>query len=261
MPAVQGVRFLVLATGSKGNCAYLGTAHSQVLIDCGIGPRTIFTRLRAHGIDPTQIDALLVTHTHSDHIRGLARVAAHLPLRIYCPEAHAPGIRTILTNEGQSAEVVGFDPVAGFYHRDIDVLPVKVSHDCSPTVMFKFYAAGRRLGILTDLGVADAGHGELFGDCDLLLLESNHCADMLRLGPYHPRLKVRIASPLGHLSNLQSAQFAEGLASLPPRLLLGHLSDTNNLPEVVSETFDAAGRAIPHTVIPQGSCGPLVELA
>jgi phosphoribosyl 1,2-cyclic phosphodiesterase len=259
---VERVKFLVLATGSKGNCAYLATGHARVLVDCGIGPRTVFQRLAAHGIDPLQLDALLLTHTHSDHIRGMAKLARYVPaLKVYCPAPHTYGVRTLLAAEGLSNDVVGFDPDCGFYYRDLDILPLRVSHDCNPTVMFKFYAAGKRVGILTDLGVADERLGATFGDCDLLLLESNHCVDMLRTGPYHQRLKLRIAGPGGHLSNAQSLEFTLGLARMPGRLLLGHLSDTNNLPGVVSATFAGCqSGAVPHTVIPQGQPGPLVEL-
>ena len=141
-------------------------------------------------------------------------------------------------------------------------MPVPVSHDCDPTVAYKFYAGGRKLGVLTDIGTTGAAHAQAFGDCDVLLVEANHCPRMLAQGPYPEPLKARIRSDRGHLSNDQAAQFITGLARLPAHLLLGHLSDTNNRPEVASAALNRVETGfIPHTVIPQRQVGPLVELA
>jgi phosphoribosyl 1,2-cyclic phosphodiesterase len=156
---------------------------------------------------------------------------------------------------------------------------VPVSHDCSPTVMFKFFApGGLRIGMLTDLGAYEPRHGELFGDCELLLLESNHCPELLRRGPYPAQLKARIAGSRGHLSNTQALEFVLGLPRLPRELILGHLSDTNNTAQAASSLFEAAvsssslplflergstdahGGGIPHRVLVQMTPGPMLEL-
>jgi phosphoribosyl 1,2-cyclic phosphodiesterase len=256
------MKFLVLATGSKGNCAYIGTPHSQVLVDCGIPLKDVVDGLRAHGIDPRQLDALFITHTHSDHLRSVPALLRQHPMRIYCPSAHLPEVGTLVREFLPSAEFVPVEPNQGFHHRDLDILPVPVSHDCSPTVMYKFHCGARTVGMLTDLGTFDARLTTLFCDCDVLLLESNHCRDMLLRGRYPERLKRRIRSELGHLSNDEAAQFALGLASMPQHLLLGHLSDDNNTPEVASAAFSRIelGGMIPHRVIAQRTLGPLVEL-
>jgi phosphoribosyl 1,2-cyclic phosphodiesterase len=255
------MRFLVLATGSKGNCAYIGSPHSHVLVDCGIPLRDIVTGLRENGIDPRQLDALFITHTHSDHIRSIAVLLKNLPLRIYCPAAHLPEIGAIVRAESPHTEFVPVEPHSGFHHRDLDILPVPVSHDCSPTVMYKFHCAAFSIGLLTDLGATNDLLTALFCDCDVLLLESNHCRDKLLRGRYPEHLKRRIRSELGHLSNDEAAQFAVGLASLPRHLLLGHLSDDNNCPTAASAAFSRIEVGhIPHTVIPQRTRGPLIEL-
>src|SRR5687768_17471327 len=92
------MRFLVLSTGSKGNCAYIGTPHAQVLIDCGIPLRDVASGLKAHGIDPLQLDALFITHAHSDHIRTVPALLRKLPLRVYCPSAHLPELGALVRN-------------------------------------------------------------------------------------------------------------------------------------------------------------------
>jgi phosphoribosyl 1,2-cyclic phosphodiesterase len=276
------MRFLVLATGSKGNCTYIATPHARVLIDCGIPLRDLAAGLQIHGIDPQQIDALFITHMHSDHIRSVPALLRKLPLRVYCPSAHVHELGVLVRTEtGEKVaqallpanddrqeclphltEFVPVTPNHGFHYRDLDVLPVPVSHDCSPTVMYKFHCGSHSVGLLTDLGTTDAALGALFADCDALLLESNHCVEMLHRGRYPAHLKRRIRSERGHLSNDESAQFAVGLARMPQHLLLGHLSDDNNTPAAASAAFSRIelGGTIPHTVIPQRTLGPMVEL-
>jgi phosphoribosyl 1,2-cyclic phosphodiesterase len=255
---MHDVRFLVLASGSRGNCAYLGTPHAQVLFDCGIPLKYVTGPLRERGIDPARLDALFISHTHSDHISGLGVLLRKYPLRVYCPAAH---VQQIAREAPPYTDIVPVTPGEGFHHRDLDILPLPVSHDCAPTVMFKVFAAGARIGILTDLGVPAPEHTPLFGDCDVLLLEANHCPRLLAGGSYPEILKRRIRSEFGHLSNEQAAMFAAGLGQLPPRLLLGHLSDENNRPEVASASFNRVETGfMPHTVIPQRTVGPLIEL-
>jgi len=297
------MRFLVLATGSKGNCAYIGTPHAQVLVDCGIPLRDVAAGLREHGIDPQQLDALFITHMHSDHIRSVPALLRKLPLRVYCPSDHLPELGALVRNDvprrptveaaasrrkpeepddlfaGAAApvpdggrlpppqnhqlEFLPVEPNQGFSHRDLDVLPVPVSHDCSPTVMYKFHYGHYSVGLLTDLGTTATPETALFADCDALLLESNHCVDMLHHGRYPQHLKRRIRGERGHLSNDEAAQYAVGLAQLPQHLMLGHLSDDNNTPQAASAAFSRIelGSTLPHTVIPQRTRGPLVELA
>jgi len=283
----MSVRFLTLASGSKGNCTYIGTPHAQVLIDCGIGPRRLAQTLAAHGIDWRQLDAVFITHTHTDHVGGLPALLKHLPLRVYCHERTAPVLAAMLRGEAVSedwrrqvvkqavlfsaapthADIVTFNGSQGFCHRDLDVLALRVSHDSEPTVAFKVFAAGRRAGVLTDLGTYDEQLVSAFGDCDALLLEANHCPVMLACGPYPEFLKQRIRGHAGHLSNEQSVQFTGSLSRLPRHLILGHISDNNNRPEAV---WTAYGELAPHSAAPQAPApitvltqltpGPLLEL-
>jgi phosphoribosyl 1,2-cyclic phosphodiesterase len=318
---VSGVRFISLASGSKGNCYFLATPHAQVLLDCGLGVRALGKLLAELRVDWRGLDAVFITHTHTDHIRGLGVLLKHVPtLRVYAHERLAaelsrlvhsqqagpgkpvagaggrrgwPGYGAALTaghgpagsgaagglgnghagpgaggNEnGQPAPhglpmyLQTFRSQEGFNFRDLDVLPVEVSHDCEPTTAFKIYVSGARLGLLTDLGTYTDAVRSAFNDCDALVLESNHCLEMLRTGPYPESLKARIRSSKGHLSNDQAVEFATGLNHLPSHLLLGHLSEQNNTPAQVHSAFTRIELgALPHTVLTQHAPGPLVEL-
>jgi phosphoribosyl 1,2-cyclic phosphodiesterase len=257
------MRFIILATGSKGNCAYLATPHASVLIDCGVGPRKLSKLLREHNIDAHGIDAVFVTHNHSDHTGHLGPLLRHIHPRVYChAEAEAQLRQETLANSGMAIpDLCPFANGDGFHHRDLDVLPVRVSHDATPTVMYKLYAGRLRVGVLTDLGAYSAEVLRAFSDCDILLLEANHDLQMLARGPYPESLKRRIKGDRGHLSNRQSAEFVVSLPQLPRHLFLGHLSDTNNRPDLASAEFTRIETgAIPHCVLPQSAVGPLVEL-
>lgn len=251
----MSVRFCVLATGSKGNCAWLCTPHAQVLIDCGIGPRSLASALAPLGSHPSQLDAVFITHTHGDHVDGLALLLRQNPrLRLYATAPAALELRQLL-GAAPSAEIALIEPDHGFYHRDIDALPVLVPHDCPPTVMYRLHVGDHTLGILTDLGEHDARIAGHFAACDVLLLEANYCPRLLATGPYPEELKRRIYSPLGHLSNEQAYAFASGLPRLP-RLLLGHMSENNNTPAAAAQAF---GAAVPPEALawqrPQGRLG------
>ena len=239
---MTAVRFLPIASGSKGNCYYIETPHARVLLDCGIGIRRLTSTLREHGVELAQLDALLITHTHSDHISGVGALLAKHPLNVFIHARQAPALDKDLRRQGlaeglEAAAGVHLFHGEGFPFRDLDILPVPVSHDSEPTVAFKAWCGGVRLGVLTDLGVFEPAHVALFGDCDALVLESNHCTEMLRNGPYPSFLKARIAGARGHLSNRQALEFTLGLSQLPTHLMLGHLSDNNNTPDTVDAVF------------------------
>lgn len=260
----MSVRFLSIASGSKGNCYYVETAHSRVLIDCGIGIRRVREGLALAGIELADLDAVLVTHTHSDHIKGLGVLLKHASPVVYCHEQVLPELTYKVAEQRGSGygNFVTYDSDHGFFHRDLDVLPCEVSHDCPPTCMFKLFSAGQRLGILTDLGTYEDRHVTLFGDCDLLVLESNHCPEILRGNPYPEFLKSRIRGKQGHLSNQQAVELSTGLASMPQHLLLGHLSENSNTPRAASAAFSRVELGlIPHVILEQHSAGRLLELS
>ena len=257
------LRFIVLATGSRGNCALIASPHAQVLIDAGIGPRKLAQLLREHGLDMKQIDAILISHNHSDHMGQLGPLLRSTRARVYCHVAAVEQLysETLALSGLAITDLRTFADSVGFRHRDLDVLPTRVSHDAEPTVMYRIYLGKRSIGVVTDLGTYDKRVLSAFAGCDVLLLEANHCPELLKHGPYPEHLKRRIRSDLGHLSNRQSVEFALSLPVLPPRLFIGHLSEVNNRPELASAAFNRIEIGpIPHRVIAQHECGPLVEL-
>jgi phosphoribosyl 1,2-cyclic phosphodiesterase len=249
------LRFLPLASGSRGNCYYIETPHARVLLDCGVSYKFLKAGLAAHGIEPGSLDAVLLTHTHSDHISGIGTLLRKHPLRVFVHARQQLTLDLELRRQGLAGGLTSLEVTAfttdGFPYRDLDILPVPVSHDCDPTVAFKLWHGGQRLGVMTDLGVWEPRHALAFGDCHLLVLESNHCTDMLRRGRYPARLKARIAGQRGHLSNAQALEFTLGLPQLPRHLLLGHLSENNNRPEVASDVFASAVSATSLPVSPE----------
>lgn len=231
------VRFLILASSSAGNSAYISDGHTHVLVDCGLSRRETFARLEAEGIDPHSIDAIVVTHEHSDHVTGLGPIAKKLRKPVYLTAPTAAAIE-----EGCGQE--HFRPIAAGSRFDIGTFQVQsfsLPHDASDPIGFVFESAGRRVGICTDLGYMPDSIRYHLRDCGLILLESNHDLEMLKVGPYPWSLKQRVMSRRGHLSNDVVSQFIlEDLSSSTSRLILGHLSEQNNLPALAHMVADQA---------------------
>ncbi len=259
----MNVRFLSIASGSKGNCYYVESHHARVLVDCGVGIRRVTAALAEIGVQLSELDAVLVSHTHSDHVSGLGVLLKHCNPVVYCHEQVQFALAsTIRQKRGRAYDnIQTYDSDHGFFHRDLDILPCEVSHDCEPTCMFKLFSGGHRLGILTDLGSYEQQHVSLFGDCELLVLESNHCPDILRGNSYPEYLKSRIRGSRGHLSNQQAVELSTGLASMPQHLLLGHLSENSNTPRAASDAFSRIETGnIPHVILAQHTASQVLEL-
>ena len=223
----------MLASGSSGNTALLATEKTRVLLDAGLSMRETGKRLAAIGESLGAIDAILVTHEHSDHVAGLPVLARNRNVRavIYMTRLTSPAI-----GWGESAErrLETFQAGASFQVGDIEVESFSVPHDAVDPVGFRFEAQGVRIGVVTDLGYVPESIKFHLRRTDLLLLESNHDLDMLKVGPYPWSVKQRVMSRVGHLSNLSMSDFLmEDLDSSTAHLLLGHLSEHNNHPEIV----------------------------
>lgn len=223
------MRVCLLASGSKGNVIYVETAESRLLIDAGLSAREIGRRLNLIGACADNLDAMLVTHEHRDHCRGLGPAARrwHLPVHVH----HAT--RGALPDVGVLADTVEFDSGDRFCLRDLEVETVPVTHDAVAPTGFILTTAEGKIGIVTDLGLATRLVADRFQGCRALVLESNHDEEMLRDGPYPWPLKQRIRSRHGHLSNRESAEllqtlYWDGLEAV----FLAHLSETNNAPHL-----------------------------
>jgi phosphoribosyl 1,2-cyclic phosphodiesterase len=295
------VRFTVLASGSKGNATVLSGGRTRILVDCGLSCRELFRRMRLMGEEPETLDAILITHEHSDHVGGVAVTARKLGIPVYFTEGtHRAWMRWIsprknltyaqwleqirkqaaerqaeanvaaeegepdesdLVETAEAAEPVepvkAKDPTwlpaveyfqAGepFEIGDISISSFSTPHDAADPVGFVFRAEGVRMGFATDLGYIPPNVKAQLKGLDLLLLESNHDLEMLRDGPYPWAVKQRVMSRVGHLSNEAAAEFLEnGYDGQAAYVILAHLSESNNLPDLARVTAERAliGRA------------------
>ena len=240
------VKFCVLASGSSGNAALLATDNTRILIDAGLSVRELCKRLAAAGEELDRIDAVLVTHEHSDHVAGLPRLARSGKSKavIYVSRLTAPAI-----DWGESTpRIETFQAGSSFQIGDIEVNSFSIPHDAVDPVGFRFQSQGVSIGVATDLGYVPESIKFHLRRTDLLLLESNHDLDMLKVGPYPWPVKQRVMSRVGHLSNLGMSDFLmQDLDSCTANLILGHLSEHNNHPEIVrmvaSEALERRGLA------------------
>jgi phosphoribosyl 1,2-cyclic phosphodiesterase len=225
------MRCTILASGSKGNSVFLEGDSGAILIDAGLSAKEAFQRAADSNLDVTKVNAVLVTHEHGDHVRGLDVIARKLNVPIYATEGT---LRDFLNHRRTSSKpldsrVVRYQEkfsVAGF-----DIEPFAISHDAAEPCGFSIKERDISFCYCTDTGIVTPGMHELFRHCDGMVLESNHCPDMLENGPYPEYLKRRIRSKKGHLSNPAAASCLQSLGKDIPLVILAHLSETNNTPE------------------------------
>jgi phosphoribosyl 1,2-cyclic phosphodiesterase len=304
------VRFTVLASGSKGNSTVVTGGRTRILVDCGLSCRELFRRMRLAGEEPETLDAIIITHEHSDHVNGVAVTARKLGIPVYFTEAtHRAWTRWLTprrqmtyaqwleqcrkqaaerqaeqdaaAEEGEPdetdlvadpepvspamAELVAaaeaadptpvkekkdpaWLPAVEFFQAgqpfdlgDIAVSPFTIPHDAADPVGFVFKAEGVRMAFATDLGYIPPNVKAQLSGLDLLLLESNHDLEMLRDGPYPWSVKQRVLSRVGHLSNEAAAEFLEGdYDGQAAYVILAHLSESNNLPELARVAAERA---------------------
>lgn len=237
-------RFRVLGSGSSGNATLVEAAGTRVLIDAGLGPRELAERLQSAGVDPGSVQAVFLTHEHSDHARGAASFSRKWGVRL-------AGTRGTYAAAGLGAcEIAGYDVISAGETATVGALrvtAVRVPHDAAEPVAFVVGYGDDCLGHATDLGHLSGEVVEAFRDCRALLVESNYDPALLRDGPYPWSLKERILGAQGHLSNGDVARYlAVDLASACEQLVLAHLSQKNNHPELVrmsaEQALDRAGR-------------------
>jgi phosphoribosyl 1,2-cyclic phosphodiesterase len=225
-------KFCVLASGSSGNSSFVATSRTRLLIDAGLGIRDLAHRLASIGESLETLDAILITHEHSDHIAGLCRLLRKLECRIpvYLTRKTAP----VLDWENCTPIREEFQAGSSFQIGDIVVDSFTIPHDAIDPVGFIFRTFGVRIGIATDLGYITESIKYHLRATDVLLLESNHDIEMLKVGPYPWSVKQRVMGRNGHLSNTVVCDFLENdFASNTTALILGHLSEHNNHPELV----------------------------
>ncbi|MFZ0594199.1 MAG: MBL fold metallo-hydrolase [Bryobacteraceae bacterium] len=237
------VKVCVLASSSSGNCVFIGASRTRVLVDAGLSRREITKRLAAIGECVESLDAILVTHEHSDHTSGLVSMANKLNIPVFLTERTVPMI-----DWGESeARLEKFQAGRCFGVGELEVRSFTIPHDAIDPVGYILRAEGVRIGVVTDLGYMPDSIKVHLRSADLLLLESNHDLGMLKDGPYPWSVKQRVMGRRGHLSNEVVADFIrDDLDGTVSTLILGHLSEHNNHPELVRQSAAKAlyGRAL-----------------
>ena len=227
------VRFLSLSSGSNGNCYYIGNEFVALLIDAGVGGRTIKKRLLANGISHQSLKFILVTHDHIDHVRHLGSVAKNYNLPVFAPEKlHAALASNICTREyiAPFRKIVPVNEESEYF--GVKFIPFEVPHDAVQTLGYFIDFLGVKIVVLTDLGDITDEAVEYCRVADYIVLESNYDLDMLLTGGYPPLLKSRISNGHGHLSNEKCADTLKKVYHKDLKhIFLCHLSENNNTPE------------------------------
>lgn len=249
------MRVLALASGSTGNCTFLCTPKGGLLIDAGISARRIRTMLCQEGVAPDMISAILITHEHSDHIKGLEVLLRQLPIPVFALAKTAKLLRGLYPEHRDLIQDVTQDGVS---FPDASAFPILTMHDSASSCGWRIETPDGVYGHCTDLGLVTDDVLEGLCGADIALIESNHDVDMLVNGPYPPVLKRRILSEYGHLSNDAAADLAVSLCANGTRsLILGHISKHNNTPGLAYRTVHSAlHEALPEPLWPELTVAP-----
>ncbi len=224
------IGFCPLASGSKGNCIYFGTERTKILIDAGASSRTIEKRLEEIGVRLNEIDAILVTHEHTDHIKAIQTLGLKCKIPIFANSDTAKAIYEIF---GECPKFKIFSTGESFEFGDIEVHPFSVQHDALDPVAFTIRYAGLKLGFCTDLGFATSLVTSKLLECDYLYLEANHQPSMVHASSRPEIYKKRVLSRQGHLSNEECGDLLAKIVSAKLKHVhLAHLSEECNSPEL-----------------------------
>ena len=234
--------FLVslLASGSSGNATYIETPQRKILVDCGLTGKAIAAQMEKIGRSVADIDTILVTHEHVDHIKGIGVLARKYGMDIYANEKTWKALERKNIGVIKQEQKHLFEPGVTKTFGDIDVVSFSVSHDAASPQFYAFQKDQKQFVMLTDTGYVSEKLRKLLYNADAYLRESNHDVDMLRMGNYAWHLKQRILSDKGHLSNEDGAlAMCEMLGDKTKRIYLGHLSQDNNLKELAYQTAES----------------------
>src|SRR6266516_5099393 len=225
----------VLGSGSRGNATFIRTERRRLLIDAGMSRKEIAKRLEMIGEEPDGIDAVLITHEHNDHASGLRTLVKELPVQVFLTWGTISALHAE-EYELNGAQIVPVQPGVGFIVGDAQILPFSVPHDAAEPVAFSITCGAVKVTQLTDIGYLPDHVAERLRGSHVLILESNHDIEMLRVGPYPWSLKQRLMGRYGHLSNTAVARFIrEQYDGEADHVVLAHLSSKNNHPEIARQ--------------------------
>ena len=232
------MRMMSIASGSSGNCIYIVSDNTHILIDAGVSRKKIVEGLNTAGLELKDISAVLVTHEHSDHINGLGVISRKEELPIYASGGTISGIRSASSLGAMPEDIFHtINADEDFTINDLTIHPFRVSHDANEPLAYAVKCGSRQMGVITDLGKYDDYVVSNMKGMDALLIEANHDIRMLQVGSYPYYLKQRILGDRGHLSNEASGRLlGELLNDNLKGIILGHLSKENNYAELAYET-------------------------
>lgn len=232
------MKVTVLASGSGGNVTYIETEHTRLLIDCGITYRQIIQRLSTHQLELTNLDGILITHEHTDHIKGLDVTLKRHDTSVFLTKDTFAGIHPRVSVNINKEQVQYIDPFQPFTIGDITITPVSISHDASDAVGYILEAEGKKVVYVTDIGYLPKRDYDLFSGADMYIFESNYDVTMLFTSNRPFYLKQRIDSVKGHMSNTDSAyNLAQLVRPNTTHIILAHRSRECNTDELVLETY------------------------
>ncbi len=236
-----------LCSGSSGNATYIEAGSARILIDAGLSCKRITELLQRIGVDPRTLSAILITHEHIDHVRGVNILSKKYDLPVYA-NADTWSLLKAQLRDVAPKNVCVFESDRDFYLSGVRILPFSVPHDAIHAVGYTLFFGGHKVGVCTDLGHVDARILSILSGCDLLLFEANHDVDMLMAGSYPYPLKKRILSGNGHMNNDDCGKALVKLYTTGVKnVILGHLSRENNYPELamvaVRAVLESAGIA------------------
>lgn len=231
------IEFCSLYSGSSGNSLFVKNGETRILIDLGVSTKKVTTALNQIGEEPSKLDAVLISHEHSDHIQGIKVFFKKYGIPVYANTNTWDKIEEFTQGVIPDSEKKYFITNEEFKIKDITIRPFATSHDAAEPVGFNFYADDKKVTTATDLGYISKDIVEALDLSDFIFLESNHDKEMLKVGPYPWFLKERILSKEGHLSNEVAGRAVAYFATRgTKKFILGHLSKKNNFPELAYQT-------------------------
>jgi len=232
------MRFAPIASGSSGNCIYVGSNNTHLLVDVGISGKRVDEGLRGLDLCGQDLDGILITHEHVDHIGGLGVICRKYSIPVYATRSTIEAIKEY-RGLGKVDDDI-FHPIVtdvDLKIKDMTIKAFRTSHDAVEPVAYTFCAEGKKIAVATDMGTYSEYTVENLRNLDSILIEANHDVRMLQVGPYPYQLKQRILSDEGHLSNESSGRLLSSVINdRMSKIFLGHLSKENNMPELAYET-------------------------
>ena len=232
----MSIRYISVASGSSGNCHYIEKSKTKILVDAGLSGKKIAEHLKEHCVEVDTLQGIIVTHEHIDHIKGAGIISRRFDVPIYATEKTWDSMEKSLGKIKPENKRV-FTPYEKFSIGDIEINPFSTSHDAVDSCGFSLSDGKNKLSIATDLGYVTEEVIQYLSNSELVVLESNHDVEMLKVGSYPYYLKQRVLSDVGHLSNVAAGDIATRLVKLGTKaILLAHLSQENNLPILAYQT-------------------------